>query len=107
MAGHRGRVCEDPWGELLTFESIYGTRPDLLPRSIGQLARGADGGTQWVGRDGVELLGPDTHRALERQAFRLLPRDSDGTVEWSKVATNLILDSNSATAEAVTHALSE
>ncbi|SCD69478.1 hypothetical protein GA0115234_104220 [Streptomyces sp. DvalAA-43] len=78
----------------MTLDGVYGTRPDLLPRSMVRLVR-ADKQTNrrltWVGRSGVQLLTLDQHLRYEHESLGRYPRNSDGAIEWSAVADELVL----------------
>lgn len=74
------------------LEDVYGTRPDLLPRSMVRVVR-AGRRPAWAGRPGVELLDLDTHLRYERESLGRFPRRSDGTVEWDEVAEGSVLSS--------------
>lgn len=80
----------------MTLEGAYGTRPDLLPRSMVRVVRSDQQGDRrliWVGRPGVELLTLDQHLRYERESLSRYPRNSDGTIEWSAVNDGLVLGS--------------
>ncbi|WP_285499441.1 hypothetical protein [Actinokineospora sp. NBRC 105648] len=73
---------------------MYGTRPDLLPRSMVRVVRADqpwDRLLSWVGRPGVELLDLDRHLRTERASLDRYPRDTDGTIEWAAVPPGLVL----------------
>jgi hypothetical protein len=78
----------------VTLNGVYGTRPDLLPRSMVRVVRADQQGDRrltWVGRPGVQLLSLDQHLRYERESLSLYPRNSDGAIEWGAVADGLVL----------------
>lgn len=90
----------------MTLEDVYGTRPDLLPRSMVQVARGSNQEGRllaWQGRPGVSLLSLAEHLEYERASLGRYPRNSDGTIAWGDVSNECLLFS----AEAESIGLSE
>lgn len=84
----------------MTIEDIYGTRPDLLPRSLVRPTRSDDvpgRKISWLGREGVKLLDLADHLAYERQSVGRLPRASDGSVEWEHVTGASVLQAGTST----------
>lgn len=80
----------------MTLDGVYGTRPDLLPRSMVRVVRADQlGGRRlaWAGRSGVELLDLGEHLQYEHESLGRYPRGSDGAIEWSAVADDLLLRS--------------
>jgi hypothetical protein len=45
----------------------------------------------WVGRSGVELLDLGEHLQFERESLGRYSRGSDGAIDWSAVADDLVL----------------
>lgn len=64
--------------------SAYGTRLDLLPRSIVRLKFVPGSGPRWIARDGVTVLDHREHLEAENRALGGMPRRSDGTVDWDR-----------------------
>ncbi|GHJ39774.1 hypothetical protein [Streptomyces sp. TS71-3] len=78
----------------MTLEETYGTRPDLLPRSMVRLARTEQREGRkltWVGRPDVLLLDLDQHLRYEHESLGRFPRHSDGTIAWAEVSADLVL----------------
>lgn len=69
----------------MTVEDIYGTRADLMPKSMIKLVKApsqSDRLLTWVGREGIEFLPSAEHERYERESLRAYPRLSDGSVAW-------------------------
>ncbi|WP_432091669.1 hypothetical protein [Streptomyces sp. NRRL F-5630] len=80
----------------MTLDDVYGTRPDLLPKSMVRVVRADQQGGRrltWVGRPGVQLLNLDQHLQYERESLSHYPRSSDGAISWGAVADGLVLSS--------------
>lgn len=80
----------------MTLDDVYGTRPDLLPRSMVRVVRADQQGDRlltWAGQPGVQLLNLDQHLQYERESLRRYPRSSDGAITWGAVADDLVLRS--------------
>ncbi|MGA5115946.1 hypothetical protein [Streptomyces pseudogriseolus] len=80
----------------MTLDDVYGTRPDLLPKSMIRVVRADQQGGRrltWVGRPGVQLLNLDQHLQYERESLSHYPRSSDGAISWGAVADGLVLSS--------------
>ena len=80
----------------MTLDGVYGTRPDLLPKSMVQVVRADQQGGRrltWVGRPGVQLLNLDQHLQYEHESLGHYPRSSDGAIAWGAVADGLVLSS--------------
>lgn len=78
----------------MALDGVYGTRPDLLPRSMVRVVRADQSGNRrltWVGRPGVQLLDLAHHLQYERESLCRYPRNSDGTIKWAAVADELVL----------------
>jgi hypothetical protein len=94
MEWNRRRFRENAWRQFVTLDGVYGTRPDLLPRSMVRVVReDQQGGRRltWVGRSGVRLLSLDQHLQYERESLSRYPRNPDGAIEWGAVADELVL----------------
>ncbi|MEU9994549.1 hypothetical protein [Streptomyces sp. NPDC050848] len=91
----------------MSLADVYGTRPDLLPRSMVRLVRGDGQGDKrlvWVGRPGIELLDLESHLQVERDTLGRLPRNPDATVDWNAVEPGLVicsLETESADVDAI------
>lgn len=78
----------------MTLEEVYGTRPDLLPRSMVRVVRGDQSHGRriaWAGRSGVKLLDLAEHLEYERKSLRAFPRGSDGAIVWGSVTRDVVL----------------
>ncbi|MFE3167816.1 hypothetical protein [Streptomyces sp. NPDC059224] len=78
----------------MTLEEVYGSKPDLLPRSMIRLVRAGQQGsrrTVWVGCEGVRLLDLSEHLLFERQSLGRFPRDSDGSIAWRDADDSLVV----------------
>ena len=96
MEWHRRRFCENAWRYFVTLDGVYGTRPDLLPRSMVRVVRADQQGDRrltWVGRPGVQLLNLEQHLRYERESLSHYPRSSDGAIAWGAVVDGLVLSS--------------
>jgi hypothetical protein len=102
----RGQAPTTTSGDHMTLENVYGSRPDLLPRSMVRLSRVPEGGIGWVGREGIELLDLDAHRVAEG-SFRQFPRRSDATIKRDKMASGAVIDSTNTVGERRLAALDE
>ena len=72
----------------MTIEDIYGTRADLLPRSMVKLVKAApqsERSLTWVAREGIEFLPWEEHVRCERESLKRYPRHSDGSIAWGSV----------------------
>lgn len=74
----------------MTIENVYGSRPELLPKSLVRLVR-KDGHTVWSGREGVQLLDLSNHLKYEQESIRRFSRRSDGTINWESTPPSLVL----------------
>lgn len=76
----------------MTLEGVYGTRPDLLPRSMVRVVRSVepDRRISWAGVNGVELLRLDEHLREEGQSLGRCPRTSDGGVDWDAMTEEVL-----------------
>jgi hypothetical protein len=84
----------------MTFDAVYGSRPESLPSSMVHLVR-TPSGREWVARDGVKLLDAKAHSAIERAVFGEYRRHSDGTIDWEKFDPGAVILSLSASAQAL------
>lgn len=78
----------------MTLDEVYGTRPDLLPRSMVRVVRAGPQSVRsltWEGRPGVELLDLKGHLQYERESIGQFPRSLDGTIDWEKVPADLVV----------------
>ncbi|WP_200211066.1 hypothetical protein [Micromonospora coerulea] len=76
------------------MSDLYGTRADLLPRSMVKVARAPEGESRlltWVGRPGVRLLGRQEHLRYEAASLRLFPQNRDGSIAWTEVPGDLVV----------------
>lgn len=80
----------------MTLDDVYGTRPDLLPKSMARVVRAgqqSDRRLTWVGRPGVQLLNLGQHLQHERESLSHYPLSSGGAIAWDAVTDGLVLSS--------------
>ncbi|WP_327686226.1 hypothetical protein [Streptomyces sp. NBC_00467] len=79
----------------MSLENLYGTRPDMLPRSLVKLALIGEGSARarkWIGQPGVELLALEEHLQYEQEALGRFPRNSDASIDWVATTIDLLTE---------------
>ena len=78
----------------MTQDNAYGSRPDLLPRSLVKVVRASPGSDRllmWVGQTGVQLLGQEEDLKYQRESLNCYSHNSSGTIDWEAVDKDLII----------------
>ncbi|MEU3304560.1 hypothetical protein ABZ729_32815 [Streptomyces sp. NPDC006678] len=92
----------------MSLEKLYGTRPDMLPRSLVKLTlvdEGSGRARKWIGRPGVELLALEVHLQYEQESLRRFPRNSDASIDWAGTEVDLLAQSMDADTSRVSDAI--
>ncbi|NYH52041.1 hypothetical protein HNR06_001630 [Nocardiopsis arvandica] len=80
----------------MSLEAIYGTQPELLPRSMVRLAVDRSSGRRcWKARSDIEIIGLDSYVLLARESIRRFPWKPDTSIDWDSLPEGMDIWSSS------------